>query len=129
MSVKLPCEAARSALNDDPEFRINARLWSAGLRLKVGEQAYLMEIVDGRVARFTDAVDQFDTYSITIAGPEDGWAHLLEPVPPPFYQDFFGAFFRHDFEMGGDLPSLYASYGAVRRMLEVLRETHNREEG
>ncbi|MDO8212219.1 hypothetical protein [Conexibacter sp. CPCC 206217] len=128
MTVKLPCAATRAALNEDPEFLINARLWNVGMKLRVGEQAYLVQIEDGKVARFTDEPDQFDTWTISIGGPEDGWEKLLEPVPPPFYQDFFGAFFRHDFEMGGDLASLYASYGAVRRLLEVLRETHNLQE-
>jgi hypothetical protein len=125
VTVKLPCAATKQALNEDPEFAIAARLWNAGVRFNVGDQRYLVTVVNGTVAEFSDHPDPFDPYAITIGGPEDGWAHLLEPTPPPFYQDFWGAFFRHGFEMGGDLELLYGGYGAVRRMLEVMRATYN----
>jgi len=125
MPIQLPCEVVRTTLNDDPEFQLTARLWTATLKLVMGDVTYLMKVEDGVVTEFTDEPDHFDPYSIVIGGPEDGWEKLLSPVPPPFYQDFWGAFFRHGFEMGGDLPSLYASYGAVRRTLELLRAVHN----
>lgn len=125
MPVTLPCDATREALNADPEFRLNAQHWNAAVKLKVGDRNYLMRVVDGTVEEFKDEWDAFDVYTITIGGPEEGWEQMLKPIPPPFYQDFWGAFFRHDFEMGGDLESLYANYGAVRRMLEVLRATRN----
>src|SRR4051812_6064527 len=102
MPVTLPCDATKDALNSDPEFRLNAQHWDAAVKLKVGERTYLLRVVDGTVAEFKDEWDAFDPYSITIGGPEEGWEQLLKPIPPPFYQDFWGAFFRHDFEMGGD---------------------------
>jgi hypothetical protein len=126
MTVTLPCEETKQALNEDPEFALAARLWSAGVRLDVGGRKHLLTVRDGVVEQFTDDPDPFDPYTITIGGPEEGWGHLLQAMPPPFYQDFWGAFFRHDFEMGGDLELLYVGYGAVRRMLEVMRETYNR---
>lgn len=124
MSVKLPVMEVQRKLNDDPEFLLNARLWTATVKFMVGEDPYLLKVVDGRVVEFTDTPDHFDPWTIRIGGPANGWEKLLMAVPPPFYQDFWGVFFRHGFEMGGDLPELYACYGAVRRVLEVLRETH-----
>jgi hypothetical protein len=126
MTVTLPCEETMQALSEDPEFALAARLWSAGVRLDVGDRKHLLTVRDGVVVDFTDEPDPFAPYTIIISGPEEGWGHLLEPTPPPFYQDFWGAFFRHDFDMGGDLELLYAGYGAVRRMLEVMRETYAR---
>ncbi len=127
MTVVLPTEATKAALNEDPEFIHAARYWTASVRFVVGDTDYLLQVNDGAITHFGDR-DIFEPYQITIGGPEEGWAQLLKPEPPPFYQDFFGAFFRHGFEMGGDLESLYAHYDAIRRLLQTMRASATRQE-
>lgn len=125
MAVQLRCEKIVATINGDPEFQISARLWNTRIRFDVGDHPYAVHVDEGKVVEFTDEPDDFRPYAIRIGGPEEGWEKLLSPVPPPFYQDFWGVFFRHEFEMGGDLESLYAYYGAVRRLLDVMRQTTN----
>jgi hypothetical protein len=46
----------------------------------------------------------------------------VAPVPRPFYQDPFGAALHHAVSLGGDSETLFAYYGALRRVIEILRE-------
>ena len=127
MTVSLATGKALEALNLDPEFVLAARYWNARLKLFIGDDAYFVDIVDGVITRFVEGANGFDSYTIVIGGPLDVWEQILKEVPPPFYQDFWSAFMRHGFTMTGDLESLYAYYGALRRMVEVLRSIHNGE--
>jgi hypothetical protein len=124
MSVTFAPASVQEALNADPEFQLNARFWTVKMKLTVGEQPYFVHITDGQVTSVTDQPTGFDAYTVEIGGPEEVWEQILAETPVPFYQDFWSAFFRHGFTLGGDLESLYAYYGAVRRMAEILRAIH-----
>jgi hypothetical protein len=125
--VILPPATVQEALNADPEFRLAARYWTARIKLTIGEGAYFLKITDGAVTSVSDTPTGFDSYTIEIGGPESDWEEILAEVPRPFYQDFFSAFLRHGFTLAGDLELLYAYYGAVRRMAEVLRAINLQE--
>ena len=127
MSVTFAPATVQEALNADPEFRLVARLWTVRIKLRIGENPYFIRIVDGVVVDILDVPTGFDTYDIEVGGTEEQWELLMAATPVPFYQDFYSAFFRHDFVLGGNLESLYAYYAAVRRMGQILRTIHNRE--
>jgi hypothetical protein len=91
------------------------------LRLQIGPGQLSIRLVDGKVVAVTDVATGFDPYDIVLSGPEPTWAEILAPVPRPFYQDFWSAAARHDFHLDGDLDSLCAYYGAVRRLGDLLR--------
>lgn len=122
MPIAIPTEKVRERLNRDGQFRRAAKYWSAQLLLRIGTERYVLEIVDGTICRFDGGADQFDRYTAVLGGDEGDWERLLEPVPPPFYQDFFGAFFQHEFEMAGDLDAIFAHYWALLRLLDILRD-------
>ena len=126
--LSLPTAAIRERLNGDRQFLRAARGWEMKVRLGVGEDDYLLEIDGGRVARFERGLDFFDSYAGSLAGTEDDWELLLREVPPPFYQDFIGAWFRQGFTLAGDLESLFAYMDALRRMLEIMRQVRNGQE-
>jgi hypothetical protein len=105
----------------DAEFAICARYWTVRLRLQIGTAQVTIRLADGMVAAVTDVVTGFDPYDIVLGGPEATWQEILAPVPRPFYQDFWSAAARHDFHLDGDLDSLCAYYGAVRRLGDLLR--------
>lgn len=109
------------AVNADPEFKIAARLWNARLRLRIGERAFILSFADGTLAAVNDQPTIFDEWDIDIAGPADGWEKLLQPVPPPLYQDIFPAQLHKGFSLGGNLELLFAYYPAVRRMFDIMR--------
>ena len=82
---------------------------------------YVFRIRDGELAHVNAAHTVFDAWDLEIAVPRAGWAEILKPVPPPFYQDVASAVFRHGFRLGGDLESFFAYHAALRRLVEVMR--------
>lgn len=122
MSVKIWNDTIREAANADRQFQYAARRWTCELMFKVGADRYIFDVVDGEVRRFELTTDQFQGSSVTLGGTDEDWEKLLKPVPVPFYQDFFGAWFNHGFEISGDLRSLFAHYWALLRLLDIMRE-------
>lgn len=119
--VKVWNDEVRAAANADQLFRYAARRWTCDLVLKIGEDRYIFEVLDGEVRRFELTTDQFQRASATLGGTDEQWQELLQPVPRPFYQDFFGAWFNHGFEISGDLRSVFAHYWALLRLLDIMR--------
>lgn len=117
---ELPVEDITKRLNADPEFVLTARFWYCDIRFVIGEEKYFMRIENGKVAAFRHGTNGFDPYTINIAGPAEVWARMFEPVPKPFYHDWFAASFHHDFEFGGDLESAYAYYYSLRRIKAIM---------
>ncbi len=113
--------------NADPQFLRAARLWNFDILFRVGDDRYLMTIVDGQIKDFVRTDDVFRRYSAILGGTVQDWDLMLKPVPPPFYQDFFGAFFQHDFDMAGDLDSVFAHYWALLRLLDIMRVSRSAE--
>jgi hypothetical protein len=114
-------EQVLEALNADGQFRHAARSWSIEIVFGIGDERYVLDILDGHVRRFEPTDDLFQACGARLAGTEEDWRNLLEPVPVPFYQDFIGAWFNHGFEISGDLRSVFAHYWALLRLLDVMR--------
>jgi len=129
VSLQIRNDAVREAANADWQFRHAARRWHCDLMLKVGDDRYIFDVADGEVRRFELTTDQFQGSSATLGGTEEDWAQLLKPAPMPFYQDFFGAWFNHGFEISGDLRSLFAHYWALLRLLDIMREVAGQASG
>jgi hypothetical protein len=112
-------EAVMAALDEDGEFRLAARFWTGSLGLRIGSTAWTLNLQDGRVA--TMGRSRGEEAEIRVEGPESEWLELLAAQPRPFYQDLWGATFRHGVRLEGDAASVAAYYGAIRRLIEVLR--------
>jgi hypothetical protein len=123
--VRIATSALQTTLNGDPEFRLAARFWDCRIRYRLGDDAFVLVIRNGEVAAVVERPGVFDDYEIDIAADEASWQKILAPVPPPFYHDLFPAQLHHGLRMSGDLASLLAYYGAVRRITDVMRSTHN----
>jgi hypothetical protein len=109
-----------AAANDDGEFAIAARMWDADVMLVSGAEAVRVTVRGGLITEIASAA--VDTIApIRIVGPPDGWEKLLRAVPPPFYQDLFGAAARHGFTIEGAIEDVYPYYAALRRLIEILR--------
>ena len=120
MTLADPTRLQASA-NADPEFRLAARYWTATLSLESPSRALRVEIDDGRVANCRES-EAGQPATITVAGPEDGWAQFLAIVPRPFYQDLLGGCVQHHgFTVAGDMLALSAYYQATQRLFAVMR--------
>lgn len=109
-----------AAANNDGEFVIAARMWDADVVLASGSEAVRLTLRSGIITEVIVAPADA-TAAIRIVGPPDGWEKLLRPLPPPFYQDLFGASARHGFTIEGVIEDIYPYYPALRRLIEILR--------
>ena len=123
VKVSIPSERLRTALNEDPEFRIAARYWDGELELDIGERPWVITLASGVVTSVSNDVPPARTGHVVITAPVDDWAKLLQDPPPPFYHDFYPATCWHSFRFGGDSDYLWAYYAAVRRTAVILRAT------
>jgi hypothetical protein len=111
----------QASANADPEFRLAARYWTATLSLESPSRALRVEIADGQVANCREG-EAGQPATITVAGPDEGWAQFLAPVPRPFYQDLLGGCVQHHgFTVAGDILALSAYYQATQRVFAVMR--------
>jgi hypothetical protein len=118
------CDAVVEAANDDPEFKLAARLWNADLRFGADEEVYLMSIREGRITAFSQllgAEAAKAAIEMRISGSKAGWRELLRPIPKPFFQDLMSAVTRENFQLDGDLIAFYPYYRAACRLLEIMR--------
>ena len=122
----LDWDAVRTRANDDGEFRLHARLWTATVRLGIGHRNYSMRIDNGAVqsiGRWPGGV----ATDLDIRAGEADWDALLATTPRPFYQDLYAATVHHDFDVAGDTTNYCAYYPAIRRFVEIMREVKNAE--
>jgi len=115
----------RERINSDPEFRIAVKFMSEDILIGVGDAQCIIKAREGVITEIAHNPSPLDKYSFFIKAPEKGWNLFLKPIPPPFYQGFFTAAMREDFQFGGDVEALFAFYWAVQRMLAVMRELQN----
>jgi hypothetical protein len=109
-------------VNADGEFALAARFWDATLRLDVGPESRRLRFEAGTL-REVASCERDAECDLHVSAPAEEWERLLEPVPRPFYQDLFGAQLHHDIALNANPVDFAAYYPALRRLLEILRET------
>jgi len=121
--MAFPDPARLSARFDsDRELARCARFWTGALHLGVGAQRYALRFEAGRFAGAEATTGSPGPRDMELVAAPAEWEKLLAAVPPPFYQDPFGASLHHPVSLGGDPETLFAYYGALRRVIEILRE-------
>jgi hypothetical protein len=115
-------EGLAQRVNGDGEFRVASRDWTALLRLDVGGESHRLRFETGEL-REVAACDRDSPCDVFVSAPREAWDQLLRRVPRPFYQDLFGAALYHDFALNADLAAWAAYYPALRRLVEILRES------
>jgi pimeloyl-ACP methyl ester carboxylesterase len=112
-------------INGDEEFRIAARFMSHDILFGCGERQCIVRVREGILTNIVFDPSPLDKWDFFVRAPEEGWELLLKAIPPPFYQGFFTAAMRENFQFGGDVEALFAYYWAIHRMLALFREMEN----
>lgn len=123
--MRIATDQLLARLNDDPEFALTARMWDCRIRFRMGTDGFVLVVRGGKAAEVVEPAGIFDDWQIGISADDEVWQKILAPVPQPFYHDLFPAQLHHGLRMEGDLESLFAYYGAVRRIAELVRSVHN----
>ncbi len=102
----------------DGELRLAVRHWTGGIRLAVGDALTGFGVVDGVIRA---GVPEPGPDVITVHGPSDAWAPLLEAVPPRLANEIFAVAAGGLLEIDAD-PVRYWQYApALERAIELLR--------
>lgn len=118
-------ELVQKSINIDPEFCIAAKFMSEDILFGVGDSECILKVREGVITEIALNPTPMDKWNFFIKAPEKSWEKLLQPLPPPFYQGFFSAAMREDFQFGGDVEALFAHYWAVQRMIAIMRQLQN----
>lgn len=118
-------EYIKEKVNSDPEFLIAAKFMSVDILFGVGDSQCIFKVRDGEIKEIAPNPTPVDKWDYFIKGPEESWEKLLQPLPPPFYQGFFTAAMREDFQFGGDVEALFAHYWATQRIISIMRQVQN----
>jgi pimeloyl-ACP methyl ester carboxylesterase len=106
---------------DDGEFTLRAQGWTGTVRVREGDESWLLPIDDGHVAApITD--DRRDAQTV-LAATDDVWAQVLAAVPPPGFSDPWSAVWG-GFELVTG-PITADRHGAIRRLVELMRHAAN----
>lgn len=117
-----------AAANKDPEFAHAARMWNADIVFASDDDCVRVTVHDGRMTDACAAAKDAPA-QIRISGPSEGWTRMLRALPPPFYQDLFGAAVHHGFVIAGSIEDVYPYYPALRRLIDLLRKSNGAEGG
>ncbi len=107
------------ACTADGEFKLAARHWTGGLRLRIGDEALELVVQDG-VVNTTSGTAVGDWVEYT--GTAGVWTEILAPVPSRFNNDLIANMSTlGGLRVAGDPLTIAQYYGAIMRAVELLR--------
>ena len=81
-------------VNADADLVRRGRYLSTTFLIGVGDQGYLVKIVEGRVVSVTPGPFVTPNYSFALRAPRDEWEMFWSDAPPPGFNDIFALFKR-----------------------------------
>ncbi|GGC55392.1 hypothetical protein [Chelatococcus reniformis] len=89
--------------------------------VELGPEAYLVDVVQGRIAAVTSGPFVMPSWSFALRAPKEAWEQFFQPVPPPGYQDLFGLLKQRLLRIEGDLQPLMANLRYIKEAFASLR--------
>ncbi|MBI4522506.1 MAG: hypothetical protein HY695_01695 [Deltaproteobacteria bacterium] len=117
----------REAINRDPEFRLASKFFSKDILLVVGESKCMVKLREGVITEIKLNPTPMNPWNFFVKGSTEAWEKFLQPVPPPFFTDLYGAMARQNFELGGDIEAAFAHFWPLTRMLDLMRALQNEQ--
>src|SRR6185436_4323026 len=81
-------------VNSDANLVRRGRFLSTTFMLEIGDQGYLVKIIEGRIAGVTPGPFVTPNYSFALRAPRDEWEMFWKKVPAPGHNDIFALFKR-----------------------------------
>jgi pimeloyl-ACP methyl ester carboxylesterase len=109
-------------VNSDANLVRRGRFLSTTFMLEVGDQGYLVKIIEGRIVGITPGPFVTPNYSFALRAPRDEWEMFWKKVPAPGHNDIFALFKRGKLTIEGDLHPFMANLLYIK---DVLAAFHN----
>ena len=109
-----------------PSFLLTARYWTAKVAFEIGDERYVLEVVDGVPFSFSRTDAHAGDCELRVFGSAESWDKLLTPVPPPHFDHVSYGNTRKDLGVAGDVVTAVGPYfAAIQEFVAVLREVRN----
>ena len=110
-------------VNADANLVRRGRYLSTTFMLGIGEQGYLVKIIEGRIVSITPGPFVTPNYSFALRAARDEWEMFWKKVPPPGHNDIFALFKRGKLTIEGDLHPFMANLLYIKEVLAAPRRT------
>jgi hypothetical protein len=108
-------------VNGDEALVRRGRYLSTTFLVETGETAWLVTVIEGRLARLERGPFLMRDWSFAVRAPAEAWRRFWATVPAPGYHDLFAmAKFGHA-RIEGDLWPLMANLRYIKGVLEAPR--------
>ena len=109
-------------VNSDANLVRRGRYLSTTFMLGIGDQGYLVKILEGRVVSITPGPFVTPNYSFALRAPRDEWEMFWRKLPPPGHNDIFALFKRGKLRIEGDLHPFMANLLYIKDVLAAPRK-------
>ena len=103
----------------EPDVTLDAR---SPFLIEIGEQGYLIKIIEGRIVSITPGPFVTPNYSFALRAPRDEWEMFWKKVPAPGHNDIFALFKRGKLKIEGDLHPFMANLLYIKDVLAAPRK-------
>jgi len=114
-------ERIRDRADADPVLRRQGAGSSFRLLLRRGDDDYVVEVRDGRVAAWATGPFVMPQCDFALAGSAAAWHRFTQPHPAPGDQDIFAYFRSGEITLTGDTRKFYAHLMCLKLLLGHLR--------
>jgi hypothetical protein len=113
-------------VNADTNLVRRGRFLSTTFLMAIGDQGYLVKILEGRVVSVTPGPFVTPNYSFALRAPREEWETFWMKLPPPGYNDIFALFKRGKLTIEGDLHPFMANLLYIKELLASPRREATR---
>src|SRR5436309_283791 len=114
-------ERMAELVNGDEKLVWRGRFVRTTFLLEIGDDGYLVRIVDGHIAAVTPGPFITPNYSFALRAPREAWQAFWQKLPPPGCNDLFALFKRGLLRIEGDLHPFMANLLYFKDVLAILR--------
>ena len=115
--------ALAGKIEADPVLLRRGRYLNATCQLDMGDDTYLLRIVDGRIHEVRPGPFATPSADFAISGSAAVWRRFLAAAPPPGDHDLFAFLKRKELRVAGDLHPLMSHLLYFKAVFANLRET------
>jgi hypothetical protein len=115
-------ERLADLVNADANLVRRGRYLSTTFMLGIGDQGYLVKIIEGRIVSITPGPFVTPNYSFALRAPCEEWDMFWKRVPEPGHNDIFALFKRGKLSIEGDLHPFMANLLYIKDLLAAPRK-------
>ena len=115
-------ERIAELVNADAELVRRGRHLNTTFLIEIGDQGYLIKIIEGRIVSVTPGPFVTPNYSFALRAPRDEWELFWTELPPPGHHDIFALFKRGKLVIEGNLHPLMAKLLYLKDVLAAPRK-------